>query len=311
LVVMEATSTYWIMLAVELHDAGYCVSVINPAQAHYFARALLRRAKTDQLDAVTLAQLAQALHSQLQLPAWTPPPRIYHELQQRLAQRDTLQNLRTQTLNRLHALRHRQVVIEAVAAREEALLAMLESQIASVEAELKQVLAQEKGEWAATVKLLESIKGIGPITAGWLVVSTLNFTTCPSVEALTSYAGLAPVPKQSGTSVRGRSSIGHGGNGRLRTALYMATLSAVRTNPMVGSMYHRLLAKGRTEKTARCAAARKLLHQAWGVVHNNQPYDPAYAYHPAHPAHPAKGETGETKGAPTPAAGQGPAQLLV
>jgi transposase len=271
LVVMEATSTYWIMLAVELHEAGYAVSVVNPAQAHHFARAQLKRAKTDELDAQTLAHLAQTLS-----PApWTPPPAIYHELQQRLSQRDTLQNLRTQSLNRLHALAHRRVVIASVQQREEQLLATLDSQLRSVEAELKEVLAQDT-EWAASITLLQSIGGIGLITAAWLVVGTLNFTTCQSVDALTSYVGLAPMPRQSGTSVRGRPSIGHGGNARLRSALYMATLSAVRYNPQIRTFYERLRAAGKSVKVARCACARKLLHIAWAIVKHRHTFDPFY-----------------------------------
>jgi Transposase len=75
LVVLEATSTYWVALAVVLYEAGYCVGVVNPRQAHHFAKAQLRRAKTDALDAQDLAQLAAAL-----TPApWTPPPAVYHE----------------------------------------------------------------------------------------------------------------------------------------------------------------------------------------------------------------------------------------
>jgi transposase len=61
LVVMEATGSYWITLATQLVHAGFQVSVINPAQAHHFAKALLKRAKTDAVDAQTLAQLAMLL----------------------------------------------------------------------------------------------------------------------------------------------------------------------------------------------------------------------------------------------------------
>ena len=66
LVVLEATGNYWVALAVPLHEAGYRVAVVNPRQAHHVAKAPLRRAKTDALDARDLAQLAQALR---------PPPR--------------------------------------------------------------------------------------------------------------------------------------------------------------------------------------------------------------------------------------------
>jgi transposase len=97
LVVMEATGSYWITLATRLVQAGFQVSVINPAQAHHFAKALLKRAKTDAIDAQTLTQLAMMLR-----PApWTPPPQIYYELQQRLAQRDALLDLQQQVRNQL------------------------------------------------------------------------------------------------------------------------------------------------------------------------------------------------------------------
>ena len=83
---MEATGSYWVVLATALVQAGFAVSAINPAQAHYFAKAQLRQAKTDTLDAEMPARLAQAL-----VPAcWSPLPQIYHELQQRLAQRASL-----------------------------------------------------------------------------------------------------------------------------------------------------------------------------------------------------------------------------
>src|SRR4029078_5012659 len=84
LVVMEATGTYWMRLAKSLSEAGFAVSVINPAQAHDFARALLKRSKTDAIDAQTLAELG----ARLQPEPWSPPPQVYTELAQRLVHRD-------------------------------------------------------------------------------------------------------------------------------------------------------------------------------------------------------------------------------
>jgi transposase len=76
--------------------------------------------------------------------------------------------------------------------------------------------------------------------------------------------------------VRGWRHIGGGGNSRLRTALYMASLSALRINPVIKCFYERLRASGKPHKVAHCAAARKLLHLAWAVVTKAQPFDPAY-----------------------------------
>jgi transposase len=189
LVVMEATGSYWIALATTLALAGFAVSVINPAQAHHFAKALLKRAKTDAIDAQTLARLAALL----QPAPWTPPPAIYYELQQRLAQRDALQDVQRQVQNQLHALEQGPVIVAAVKARMETLIATLGSQIAEVDAELASAINQD-AEWAAAAARLQTIVGIGVLTAAWLLVTTLNFTSCATADEATAYAGLAPHP---------------------------------------------------------------------------------------------------------------------
>ncbi len=271
-VVMEATGSYWIALATTLVHMGYRVSVINPAQAHHFAKALLKRAKTDAIDAQTLAQLAALLQPAL----WTPPPTVYYEVQQRLAQRDALLDVQRQLMNQLHALLFAPLVVASVKARMEELIETLGQQIRALDAEVSAALAADAA-WAASAARLQSIKGVGLITAAWLLVTTLNFTICSTPEAAVAYAGLAPNPYESGTSVRGRRRIGHTGNGRMRTALYLATLSAVQHNPVIKAFYERMRAAGKPPKVARCAAARKLLHIAWAVVRNEEDFDPEYA----------------------------------
>ncbi|KPV52623.1 transposase [Kouleothrix aurantiaca] len=137
----------------------------------------------------------------------------------------------------------------------------------------------QEGAWAETAGLLASISGVGLVTSAWLLVSTVNFTACASAEAAAAYAGLVPLAHESGTSVRGRRQIGHAGNARLRTALYMATLSAARYNPVIRAQYERLRAAGKPTKVARCACARKLLYLAYAVVTKGQEFDPHYREH--------------------------------
>ena len=148
------------------------VRVMNPAQAHHFAKALLQRAKTDAMDAHTLAQLALMLQP---IP-WTPPPPIYDELPQRLAQRDAVLDLQQQVRNQLHALDHLPEVIETVRQRFEQLLTTFATQLATVEAEILAVWQQDAA-WATAAQRLQSIKGIGWVTAAWMLVTTLNLTT--------------------------------------------------------------------------------------------------------------------------------------
>ena len=271
LVVMEATGSYWITLATTLHHAGFAVRVINPMPAHQFATALLTRRKTDVIDAQTLAQRA----ARLQPDPWTPPPAVYHELQQRLAQRDAWIARRTQVRNQRHALVQHPVVIGAVVDRMDALIATLDQQITAIERELAPALAMDAA-WAAAAVRLESIKGIGQITALWVLVTTLNFRLCATPEEATASAGLAPREEESGTSVRRRKRIGKTGNARLRTALYLATLSATQTNPAIKTFYRRLRDAGKLTKVARCAAARKLLQVAWAVATKERLWDPNY-----------------------------------
>jgi len=272
LVAMEATGSYWISLATRLVHEGFAVSVINPAQAHHFAKALLKRAKTDAIDAQTLAQLAMVLQPE----PWTPPPPIYYALQQRLAQRDDLLTLRQQVRNQLHALVQHPDVVPEVRARMERVLATFKTQLVEVESEIAAALTQDSA-WAAAAVRLQSIKGVGWVTAAWTLVTTLNFTSCDTVDSLTAYAGLAPMPRQSGSSIWHRPAIGHTGNSRLRTAFYMATLSAAQHNPIIKAFDTRLREAGKPEKVARCASARKLLHIAWAVVKKDQRFDPHYA----------------------------------
>ena len=156
----------------------------------------------------------------------------------------------------------------------DAVIALLDARIADLEAEIATVL--QASDWAESLACLTSAPGIGLLTAAWLLVSTMNFTLCATPEAATAYAGLAPMPHTSGTSVRGQARIGHGGHGRLRTALYMATLAAVRHNPALKTFYTRLRAAGKPSKVARCAAARKLLHLAWALVTKQERYQSNY-----------------------------------
>ncbi|MDP9314476.1 MAG: IS110 family transposase [Chloroflexota bacterium] len=259
-----------VTLAVTLHRMGFVVSVVHPNHVHNYAKSLPQRAKTDPRDADLLTQFARERHP----AAWTPPPQVYHELRQRLVARDALLQMRKQTRNHLHALVQWPVQIASVKAQLAAVLADLERRIAVLEREINDVL--QASAWTESAVLLQTIHSVGPLTTAWLLVLTLNFEQCPTAEATVAYAGLAPLRHESGRSVRGRARIGPGGNKRLRTTMYLATLNAARFNPVIRDFYERLRAAGKPPKVARCAAARKLLQIAWAVVTKRRPFAAAY-----------------------------------
>ena len=124
--------------------------------------------------------------------------------------------------------------------------------------------------------LLQRIPGVGVVTAAWRLVTTRNLTVSSTPTSLAAYAGRAPRPDASGTSMRGQPRIGQRGKTRLRHAVYLATRRASRHNPRIRVVYQRLRDAGKPIKVARCAAARKLLHLAWAVVTKQQAFDPAY-----------------------------------
>jgi transposase len=288
LIVMEATGSDWVALATTLSQAGFAVSVIHPVQAHHVANAQRKRAKNDGLDAQTMAALAHAL-----VPAcWTPPPRISQELHQRLAQRASLLEWRTQINHHLHALSGAPEGVPPVRNRLLLLRDQLNQHVAEREKELREIVEQEgpceKGElqsqivepetiekpWKAAIALLLTIPGVGLLTACWLVVATLNVPLCETAEAATHSVGLAPLVRSSGTSVRGHAQIGHGGHTRARTPLYLATFAAARLNPVINAFYEHLRETGTPMKVARCACARTLLQSAFAIVPSKRAFDP-------------------------------------
>jgi len=202
LIVLEATGSYWVTLAVTLHEAGYAVAVLNPAQLHSYAQSLPRRGKTDALDTQVFVRFA----SERQPPPWTPPPAVYHELRQRLVARDGLLSMRQQARNQRHALEQWPVVVSSVLTQLDGVIADLDQRLVSLEKEIAETL--EHGAWAPSAALLSTIPGIGLVTSAWLLVSTLNFSLCATPQQAAAYAGLVPLQRESGTSVRGRGSWG-------------------------------------------------------------------------------------------------------
>lgn len=273
LIVMEATGSYWSALAWFLHEASFAVSVINPSHAKLFARLEMQHAKTDRIDAQLLAEFAR----QRQPAQWTPPPTIVEQLQQHLTRRDDVLSIKTQEMNRLHALRQNPHADVSLLARLEHHIAYLQAEIDTLDRELADLLSSSDHAWADAARRLQTIPGIGLITAAWILAATHCFAYCDTPEQAAAFAGLVPYRRESGSSRRGHRPVGRGGHAALRKTLYMATLAAARRNPCVKPLYERLLARGKPNKVARIASARKLMHIAWAVVVKERDFDPTLA----------------------------------
>src|SRR5205085_6995977 len=98
----------------------------------------------------------------------------------------------------------------------------------------------------------------------------------PSAQSAAAYCGLAPREFKSGASVRGRTRLSKAGNARLRKALYLPTLTAIRFNPVLASFFSRLVGAGKPRMQAVGACMRKLIMICYGVLKNRKPFDPEW-----------------------------------
>ena len=126
---------------------------------------------------------------------------------------------------------------------------------------------------------LKSIPGIGPKTSLMLVVLTDGFDRFTSGSELCSYAGLTPVIRQSGSSVKGRPRISKIGNQKLRNLLFMCSFNACKYNHACKAVYDRTIAKGKSKKLALIAVCKKLLKQAFAIAKSGLTYDNNYRRH--------------------------------
>jgi transposase len=259
LVVVEATGGYQRRAVAALTLAGLPVAVVNPARAREFAKAVGRLAKTDAVDAATLAEFADRVRP----PARPLPDGAARQMQELLARRGQLVGMRTMERNRLGTAADR-----AVRRSIEAHLAWLAEQIVAAERELDGAI-EASPVWRAKDELLRSIPGIGPGVARTLLFELPELGRL-SREQIGALAGLAPVNRDSGRW-RGKRFIA-GGRAVVRTAVYMATHAARKWNPALKAFADRLAAAGKPPKVVLIAVARKLLVIANAVLRDQQPW---------------------------------------
>jgi transposase len=126
-------------------------------------------------------------------------------------------------------------------------------------------------------KLLTTIDGIGPQTSARIVAAVGDPARFRSAAAFAAYLGVVPGLKHSGKRTPARAGLAPAGNARLRKALWMPILVAVRRNPWLRAFYQRLRAAGKLPKVALVAALRKLAHAIYSVAKNRRPFVPRLA----------------------------------
>jgi len=263
---MEATGNYGETLAHHLYEAGFLLSVVNPARIKGFAQCQLSRTKTDKADSQLIANFCSAMNP----PLWKPKPAHVRALQQWVRRLESLQRMRRQECNRRGSCNNDGVknsLDEHIAALDRHIIAAKES---------IERLIMEHDELRDKRILLESIPGIGDVTIGLILAFFGDPQDFNSAKEVSAFLGLNPRQNQSGSSVNHRTRISKTGDASLRKALYMPAMTAMRHNPTVHQFSQNLLKRGKTKMAVVVASMRKLVHIIFGVLKNKKPYDPSW-----------------------------------
>jgi transposase len=245
LIVVEATGGYELGIVRALQRVRAPVAVVNPRRVRDFARAAGRLAKTDRIDAQVLAEFGRAMR-----PSQTPNIEDGRmALVEMVARRRQLIEMVVAEQNRLE---HASLSM-AAAIREHT--AYLKDTLTSLDAAIALAVRADP-QAAHRNEVLESVPGVGGTTAAVLIAELPELGQIDD-KKIAALVGVAPVAHDSGT-LRGQRHIA-GGRGSVRCALYMATLSAVRCNPVIKTFYRRMRDNGKKPKVALVAAMRKLL----------------------------------------------------
>lgn len=257
-VVFESTGGFERLAVGIASAASLPVVVVNPRQIRDFAKACGLLAKTDKLDAKVIALFGQKIEPEIR----PLKDEAAQELSALISRRRQLLDMQTAEKNRLSA------APKALRKGITQHIEWLESQICSLDDDISGFI-ESSSVWKAKAEILTSAKGIGPVSASTLLAALpeLGSVSRHQVGAL---VGVCPYNRDSGKH-KGKRSI-WGGRAAIRSVLYMATLSAVRFNPVIKAFYNKLRSAGKVHKVAMTAAMRKLLVILNAMIRDNQPW---------------------------------------
>ena len=262
---LESTGTYGEAVAEFLHEKGHRVSVVNPFRIKAYANTDLKRNKTDPADAYLIADFCRVKKPD----EWHPlPPEVKH-LQALTRRIEALDQMLNAEKNRL------EVAPPKVRPSVKRIIRTLETEIRNIQRVIKEHI-DDNPDMKEQNDLLLTIPGIGQTTSQ-LLLGEVDFRRFDSARAVAAQAGLTPRKDQSGTSLN-RTRLSKVGNARIRKALYFPALTALKYNQTIKQFASRLSQKGKVPMEVICAAMRKLLHIAFGVLKNKTPFVPNLAH---------------------------------
>jgi len=264
-IALEATGIYGELVAETMYQRGYAISIINPARIKAYGASQMRRNKTDQLDAALIADYCRT-----QKPAlWTPPRHEIKALRALVRHFEDLKQERQRAKNRLSSTNS-----PFVQKQLRAQIRLLDKQIEEVKRAMKDHLNQHP-DLKNDADLMQTIPGIGDITACVLLAELGNVRRFDNVREVVAFMGLNPRQHHSGKK-QTTHGISRMGRASLRAALYMPAVVAKRCNPTLKAFAQRLETRQLKGKQIIVAVMRKLAHLVYGILKSGKAFDAHY-----------------------------------
>jgi transposase len=267
--VLEASGVYSRDLAVTLSGReGIEVMVLNPQASRSFARAMLKRSKTDKVDAEVLLEYVH----RMPFKPFTPPSEVAYKLRAVSRKMKALTDQRAELYSQLEAEKGTRSTPVTVIEITRRMIGAFDRAIEKLKREAVKMIA-ECPELKWKFELLKTVPGIADLSAVYILGELACIPDYIGPKQLVAFAGLDPVKYKSGTSVNRNKGISKRGNVNLRTALYMPAMSAAKSNHYVKNFYDILISRGKKPIVAQVAVMRKLLNSIHGMLKTRSEFD--------------------------------------
>lgn len=270
-VVMEATGVYHQRFAFFLTENGVDLSIVLPNKISNYIRTLETKTITDKTCSEAIAQFGL----ERKLESWKRPNQLYKTLQQLTRERDQIVAERVVIKNQLHAENTEYMPNTNSIKRLETMLKLMNKQELEIKTDIQKCIDKDNSV-KKTIENLQTIPGIGQLTAVTILAETNGFELIRNKKQLTSYAGFDVKEKQSGTSVKGKPKISKRGNKHLRKCLHLPSLSAVKRSEVHKDLYVRIVSKSGVKMKALIAVQRKMLELTYVIFKNNTVFEQDY-----------------------------------
>jgi len=261
LVVLESTGGYEKPIVKWLLSKGIPVAIVNAKRVKDYAKATGQFAKNDKLDAAIIRDYAVTFAKKLHLEEMKG--KLEEKIEDLMRRKKQVTSLRAKEKQHLASIQNAEMKRSITRA-----VKFYNKEMDKIEKKLLQVAAEDESI-QARFDLLVTVKGVG-LTTAFTLIGELPELGRVGKNQIAALVGVAPFCRDSGT-MKGKRTI-WGGRAQVRTALYMAALSARRYNPAIKIFYDRLIAQGKPKKLALVACMRKLLVIMNVMVKNNEPW---------------------------------------